>query len=199
METNGIPYKEKEHMPLDILTTADNVRVQGSLTVINDPAGNAGNVNIGGTLVVSGTTSFASSAVIGGAITASSGLAANGFIASGGTTPTASSQSASSASTPITMTSGIAVNGPNIVYVQASGTSTASILLTPTASTSTSGLFKDGAEITMINSSPSGSRLAIPSGNFGSFNVASIVVSEGRAMRFKYIAALQAWVPLQGA
>jgi hypothetical protein len=133
----------------------------------------------------------------------SSGLVVSGGlkydIVSGGTTPTASSQSASSANTPITMTSGVTTGGPNVIYVQASGTATASILLTPTSSASTSGLYQDGSEITVINSSPSGTRLAIPSGNFGSFNVASIVISEGRAVRFKYVAALQTWIPLVNA
>lgn len=196
-------------MPIDVLTNADNTRIQGSLTVINDPNGNAGNVNIQGTTVVSGTASFASglsasSASFGGLNSSfSAGLVVSGGIkydvVTGGMTPTASSQSASSANTPITMTSGITSGGPDVIFVQASGTSTASILLTPTGSASTSGLFQDGSEITIINSSPSGSRLAIPSGNFGSFNVASIVISEGRAVRFKYSATLQTWLPLQGA
>lgn len=129
-------------------------------------------------------------------------LSVNGMsnlgIISGGTTPTASSQSASSANTPITMTSGITAGGPSIIYVQASGTSTASILLTPTSSASTSGFFQDGAEVTIVNSCTSGSRLAIPSGNAGSYNTASLTISEGRAVRFKYLAALQSWIPLQG-
>lgn len=137
-----------------------------------------GNENVSGNLVVSG-------------------MQYPGVV-SGGTTPTASSQSASSANTPITMTSGLGSGGPNILYVQASGTSTASILLTPTSSASTSGFFQDGAEVTIINTCTSGSRLAIPSGNAGSYNVASLTISEGRAVRFKYIAALQSWIPIQG-
>ena len=196
-------------MPIDQLTNPDNTRIQGSLTVINDPQGNSGNVNIAGTLVTSGTASFASgftaSSISAGGLNSSfsAGLIVSGGlkydVVTGGTTPTASSQSASSANTPITMTSGLSSGGPNIIYVQASGTSTASILLTPTSSAATSGLYQDGSEITIINSSPSGSRLAIPSGNLGSTNVASLVISEGRAVRFKYIAALQTWIPLVGA
>ena len=45
-------------MPLDILTTADNVRVTGSMTVINDPQGNPGNVNIVGALTASGAVTL---------------------------------------------------------------------------------------------------------------------------------------------
>lgn len=185
-------------MPFDAFTNSDNFKVSGSMTVVDDPYGNSGNVNVAGTLNVTGTASL-------GGLNASftSGLRVSGGlrydVVSGGTTPTASSQSASSANTPITMTSGVTNGGPNIIYVQASGTSTASILLTPTSSASTSGLYQDGTEITIVNSSPSGSRLAIPSGNAGSFNVASLVISEGRAVRFKYIAALQTWIPLVGA
>lgn len=195
-------------MPVDAFTNADNFKVSGSMTIVDDPYGNSGNLNIAGTLVATGTASFASSvrassASFGGLNSSfSSGLIVSGGlrydVVSGGTTPTASSQSASSANTPITMTSGVTTGGPNIIYVQASGTSTASILLTPTSSASTSGLYQDGTEITIINSSPSGSRLAIPSGNAGSFNVASLVISEGRAVRFKYIAALQTWIPVVG-
>lgn len=122
-----------------------------------------------------------------------------GALAAGGTTPTASSQSASSANTPITMTSGIVAGGPNIIYVQPSGTSSASILLTPTSSASTSGIFQDGVEITLVCTAASASGVAIPSNNFGSFNVLSLSLNAGRAVRLKYIAALQTWIPLVNA
>lgn len=195
-------------MPLDQLTNADNTRIQGSLTVINDPQGNSGNVNIAGTLIATGTASFASgltaSSISAGGLNSSfsAGLVVSGGAkldyVSGFTTPTASSQSASSANTPITMTSGFTSGGPNYIFVQASGTATASILLTPTSSASTSGFFQDGVEVTIVNNSASGTNIAIPSGNFGSLTgtPASLAITAGHGVRFKYLAALQTWVPL---
>lgn len=195
-------------MPFDALTNPDNFRIQGSMTVINDPLGNAGNVNLAGTLVTSGTASFASaltaSSISAGGLNSSfsAGLTVSGgakidYI-SGFTTPSASSQSASSANTPITMTSGFTSGGPNYIYVQASGTATATILLTPTASSATSGFFQDGVEVTIVNNSASATNIAIPSGNFGSLTgtPASLAIAAGHGVRFKYLAALQTWVPL---
>lgn len=200
--TNGGIYLDNGSIISD--GASGNLQTSGSFS-----ASSGAKLGASGPLIVSGTASFASglsaSSISAGGLNSSfsAGLIVSGGVKydviSGGTTPTASSQSASSANTPITMTSGFSSGGPNIVYVQASGTSTASILLTPTSSASTSGQFQDGTEVTIINSSPSGSRLAIPSGNAGSYNVASLTISEGRAVRFKYIAALQSWIPLQGA
>ncbi len=42
-------------MPFDALTNADNFRILGSLTVVDDPNGNSGNANIKGTHTVSGS------------------------------------------------------------------------------------------------------------------------------------------------
>lgn len=49
---------EQGRMPYDALTNADNFRVMGSLTVVSDPAGNAGNVNIAGAATITGATSL---------------------------------------------------------------------------------------------------------------------------------------------
>lgn len=198
-------------MPFNAYTDPNNFAVTGSMTIIADPSavsGSGANLNIGGTLVATGTASFASgltaSSISAGGLNSSfsAGLVVSGGAkldyVSGFSIPTASSQSASSANTPITMTSGFSSGGPNYIFVAASGTATASILLTPTSSASTSGFFQDGVEVTLVNNSASGTNLAIPSGNFGSLTgtPASLAITAGHAVRFKYIAALQTWIPL---
>jgi hypothetical protein len=57
-------------MPIDILSNADNTRILGSLTVANDPQGNAGNVNIQGTATISGATTFVGATGLTGDLTA---------------------------------------------------------------------------------------------------------------------------------
>lgn len=182
-------------MPFDALTQADNFRVQGSMTVINDPAGNAGNVNIVGTLTASGSASF-------GGITGSfpSGASITGGlqydIVSGTLNAplTSTTQGLASGGT-ITMTSGL--QGGSTILASCSDTSETTIKLLPISSTSTSGQFQNGVEITVVNISASGTNIVIPSGSAGvSSTNAPISISAGHAVRFRYIAALQQWVPL---
>lgn len=225
-------------MPFDALSTADNFRIQGSLTVINDPNGNSGNVNITGTTTVSGTASFASNANFTGPVSVSgsasfasnanftgpvsvSGTLTAGSISAGGLnssftsgltitgnviydvhvggTPSVStsSQSVSTSGASITMTSGVA-SGQNVIFVSANST-TATCVLTPTASASTSGGFQNGAEITMINLAAAGSNVLLPSTSMGSLGVYNYTLSAGHGVTFKYISALQTWIPLASA
>lgn len=196
-------------MPFDVLTVPDNFRIQGSLTVIQDPGGNSGNVNIQGTLVTSGTASFASgltaSSISAGGLNSSftGGLTATGgliydFVSgsqNAGLSTTASSQSVSTSGALITMTSGLSAGTPHVIYVSAASTS-ATCTFTPTSSASTSGIFQNGVEITVVNLGVSGSRVVIPVSGAGSYNTDTIVISGGHAARFVYNAALQTWLPL---
>ncbi len=195
-------------MPIDVLSNADNTRIQGSLTVINDPSGNSGNVNIAGTLVTSGTASFASglsaSSISAGGLNSSftSGLTVTGGInydAHFGGTPSVStsSQSVSTSGAAITMTSGLA-SGQNVVFVSANST-TATCVLTPTASASTSGDFQNGLEITLINLAAAGSNVLLPSTSMGSLGIYNYTLSAGHGATFKYVSALQTWIPLASA
>lgn len=193
-------------MPFDAFTNADKFQVQGSLTVINDPNGNAGNVNIQGTAVVSGTASFASgltaSSISAGGLNSSftSGLTVSGGlnydVVTGGLPPTTtSSQSLSTSGVAITMTSGMSTGGPNVLYVSAAST-TATCVLTPTSSASTSGIYQNGLEVTLINLAASGSNILIPTSSAGNSQQAAITISAGRGQKFKYVSALQTWIPL---
>lgn len=205
-------------MPIDVLTNADNTRIQGSLTVINDPNGNAGNVNIAGTTTVSGTATFASNANFAGPVSVSGTLTAGSISAGGlnssftsgltvtgginydvhfGGTPavSTSSQSVSTSGASITMTS---ATSQNVVFVSANST-TATCVLTPTASASTSGNFQNGLEITLINLAAAGSNVLLPSTSMGSLGVYNYTLSAGHGVTFKYIAALQTWIPLASA
>jgi hypothetical protein len=195
-------------MPFDALTNADNFRIQGSLTVIPDPNGNSGNANIAGTLITSGTASFASglsaSSISAGGLNSSftSGLTVTGGInydAHYGGVPSVStsSQSVSTSGAAITMTSGLA-SGQNVVFVSANST-TATCVLTPTASASTSGDFQNGLEITLINLAAAGSNVLLPSTSMGSLGVYNYTLSAGHGVTFKYISALQTWIPLASA
>lgn len=195
-------------MPFNAFTNADNFQVSGSMTVVNDPAGNSGNVNIQGTLVTSGTASFASgltaSSISAGGLNSSftSGLTVTGGINwdthfGGVPAATTSSQSVSTSGATITMTTGMAA-GKNVVYVSAAST-TATCVLTPTASASTSGNFQDGVEATLINLAAAGSNILLPSTSMGSLGVYNYTLSAGHGVTFKYIAALQTWIPLTAA
>ena len=192
-------------MPFDALTNADNFRIQGSLTVISDPQGNPGNVNIQGTQVVSGTASFASgltaSSISAGGLNSSftSGLTASGglqydLISGSGNAPTtASSQSLSAASGVITMTSGIVSGtGPHVIYVSANTTTVSAVTLTPTSSASTSGAFQNGVEITVVNLAASGSRVNITAP--GSLTTDAILINGGQGRKFIYNASAQSWI-----
>ncbi len=78
-----------------------------------------------------------------------------------------------------------------IVPVSFTNTSTVSIGLIPTLSTSVS----DGAEVTILNISPSGTNLAIPSSLMGSISQAKVVTVSGMSgQRFVYSALLQTWL-----
>ena len=192
-------------MPFDALSNADNFRVSGSLTVINDPSGNSGNVNIQGTLVTTGTASFASgltaSSISAGGLNSSftSGLTVSGglnydVVTGGLPAATTSSQSLSTSGVAITMTSGMSTGGPHVLYVSAAST-TATCVLTPTSSASTSGIYQNGLEVTLVNIAGSGSNILIPTSSAGASQQAAITLSAGRACRFVYIAALQSWIP----
>jgi hypothetical protein len=189
-------------MPIDVLTNADNTRIQGSLTVVNDPYGNSGNVNIQGTHVVSGTASFASAVTISslsaGAITGI-GLVAGGFnydVVTGGLPATTTSSQSLSTGSQINMTSGIVSgSGVHVVYVSAAST-TATVALTPTSSASTSGLYQNGLEVVVINLAASGSNVLIPTSSAGIAQQNAVTISAGCGAQFKYIAALQTWIPL---
>lgn len=207
-------------MPFDALSTADNFRVMGSMTVVNDPNGNNGNVNIVGTTTVSGTASFASNANFTGPVSVSGTLTAGSISAGGlnssftsgltvtgginydahfGGVPTTStsSQSVSTSGATITMTTGLA-SGQNVVFVSAAST-TATCVLTPTASTATSGAFQDGTEITLLNLGAAGSNVLLPSTSMGSLGVYNYTLSAGHAVTFKYVRTLQTWFPLASA
>ena len=194
-------------MPYDAFTNSDNFQVAGSLTVVNDPNGNSGNVNIKGTIVTSGTASFASgltaSSISAGGLNSSftSGLTASGGLqydivsGSANAPTTASSQSLSAASGVITMTSGITSGtGPHVIYVSANSTTVSAVTLTPTASSATSGVFQNGTEITVVNLATSGSRVQITVP--GSLTTDTILISGGHAVRFIYNASCQTWIPL---
>jgi hypothetical protein len=193
-------------MPIDILTTADSVRVQGPLNIIPDPQGGLPNVNISGTLVVTGTASYASgvtisSASVGtivglttisGPMTISGGY--NYDVVTGGLPPaTASSQSLSTGSS-INMTSGVSVGGAHVIYVSANS-SAATVALTPTSSANTSGVYQNGLEVTVINLAATGSTVVIPSVSAGASAPFAVTISGGQAKKFIYIAALQSWIP----
>ena len=195
-------------MPFDALSNADNFRIQGSLTVINDPQGNSGNVNIAGTLITSGTASFASglsaSSISAGGLNSSftSGLTVTGGINydahyGGAPSVSTSSQSVSTSGAAITMTSGLA-SGQNVVFVSANST-TATCVLTPTASASTSGDFQNGLEITLVNLAAAGSNVLLPSTSMGSLGIYNYTLSAGHGVTFKYLSALQTWIPLASA
>lgn len=194
-------------MPIDVLTNADNTRIAGSLTVVNDPNGNSGNVNIAGTAVVSGSATLSSGASISSLTVGSfNGTIPGGASLSGGFTydfisgstnapTTASSQSLSAASGVITMTSGLtASTGPHVIYVSANSTTVSAVTLTPTSSASTSGVFQNGVEITVVNLAASGSRVNITAP--GSLTTDAILVSGGHSVRFVYNASCQTWIPL---
>jgi hypothetical protein len=188
-------------MPIDVLTNADNTRIAGSVTIVNDPYGNSGNLNVAGTHVVSGTASFASGVTISSMSAGSivgigsiQGAYAYDVITGGLPATTTSSQSLSTGSQ-INMTSGIVSgSGIHVVYVSAAST-TATVALTPTSSANTSGLFQNGMEVVVINLAASGSNVLIPTSSAGIAQQNAVTISAGCAAQFKYVAALQTWVP----
>lgn len=181
-------------MPIDILTNADNTRITGSMTVVNDPNGNAGNVNVAGTLVASGSCSL-------GGLSASftSGLSVAGAlnydVVTGGLPATTTSSQSLSTGSQINMTSGVSAGGAHVVYVSAAST-TATVALTPTSSASTSGVYQNGLEVTVINLAASGSNVLIPTSSAGNSQQNAVTISAGCAARFIYVAQLQTWIPI---
>jgi hypothetical protein len=188
-------------MPVDVLSYADNTRILGSLTVANDPAGNPGNVNVQGTHVVSGTASFASGVTISSlsAGTVSGvGTMSGGFtydVVTGGLPTTTTSSQSLSTGSQINMTSGVSAGGAHIVYVSAAST-TATVALTPTSSASTSGVYQNGLEVTVINLGASASNVLLPTSSAGIAQQVPVTITAGAGITFKYIAALQTWIPL---
>lgn len=177
-------------------SNADLFQVLGSMTVINNPQGNSGNVNIQGNLTASGTTSLATlSASLPSGMTLNGGLVYDLISGSTNAPTTASSQSLSAASGIITMTSGVTSGtGPHVIYVSANTTTVSAVTLSPTASASTSGAFQNGVEITVVNLAASGSRVQITVP--GSLTTDTILISGGHAVRFIYVASAQTWIPL---
>ncbi len=188
-------------MPLDVLTTADNVRIQGSLTIINDPNGNAGNVNIVGNTVVSGSVSALSGLAVSGTVTASnqfnalSGVSLTGGlqfdqIVGGPATATTISQLLSAASSTITMT-----GSGRVIFLNPTATQ-ATVLLTPTSSAAaTAATFTNGTEILLVNLHPSSATtITIPTSSAGPNNGSVITISGGNSAKLIYVAALQSWI-----
>ena len=179
------------------------------MTVINDPrnpTGSGGNLNIQGTLVTTGTASFASAMTVSsisagglnssftGGLTVSGGL--NYDVVTGGLpATTTSSQSLSTSGVAITMTSGMSSGGPHVLWVSA-GSTTATCVLTPTSSASTSGIYQNGLEVTLVNIAASGSNILIPTSSAGTAQQAAITISAGKGCRFIYSAAHQTWFPV---
>ncbi len=181
-------------MPFDALTNADNFRILGSLTVVNDPSGNSGNANIAGTTTVSG------SLVAGSALQVAGSALLNGDVKQGATAQFIATMPTGSATNQVqllgTSSAGISqtvtmTGSGRIVPISFTNTSTVSIGLIPTLSTSVS----DGAEVTILNISPSGTNLAIPSSLMGSISQAKVVTVSGMSgVRFVYSALLQTWL-----
>ncbi len=181
-------------MPFDALTNADNFRILGSLTVVDDPNGNSGNANIKGTHTVSG------SLIAGSALQVAGSALLNGDVKQGATAQFIATMPAGSATNQVqllgTSSAGISqtvtlTGSGRIVPVSFTNTSTVSIGLTPTLSTSVS----DGTEVTILNISPSGTNLAIPSSLMGSISQAKVVTVSGMSgQRFVYSALLQTWL-----
>ncbi len=181
-------------MPFDALSNADNFRILGSLTVVDDPNGNSGNANIKGTHTVSG------SLVAGSALQVAGSALLNGDLKQGATAQFIATMPAGSATNQVqllgTSSAGISqtitmTGSGRIVPVSFTNTSTVSIGLTPTLSTSVS----DGAEVTILNISPSGTNLAIPSSLMGSISQAKVVTISGMSgQRLVYSGLLQTWL-----
>ena len=190
-------------MPIDVLSNADNTRIQGSLTVVADPLGNAGNVNVAGTLTASGATVIGSNLTVSGTATVTgstvlgSNLTVSGTVTVTGSTVLGSNLVVSgteSVTGSMIAGSDLKISG-NLLSPMPAGsatnTSTVSIGLIPTLSTSVS----DGAEVTILNISPSGTNLAIPSSLQGSISGAAVItVSAMQGARFVYSALLQTWL-----
>ncbi len=194
-------------MPLDVLTTADNVRVQGSLTVINDPQGNAGNVNIVGNVTASGSLSALSGVAISGNVTLTNNLTVSGSVGAlsgisltsglqfdqvvgGPATATTISQLLSAASSTITMT-----GSGRVIFLNPTATQ-ATVLLTPTSSAAaTAATFTNGTEILLVNLHPSSATtITIPTSSAGPNNGSVITISGGNSAKLIYVAALQSWI-----
>jgi len=182
-------------MPLDVLTTADNVRIQGSLTVINDPQGNAGNVNIVGSVTASGSLVAASNLTVSGSLAALSGISlTSGLqfdqVVGGPATATTISQLLSAASSTITMT-----GSGRVIFLNPTATQ-ATVLLTPTSSAAaTAATFTNGTEILLVNLHPSSATtITIPTSSAGPNNGSVITISGGNSAKLIYVAALQSWI-----
>ena len=70
-------------MPLDVLTTADNVRVQGPLNIINDPTSGGStnaNLNVAGNVTATGSVSALSGLSVSGAVTATNNVTVSGSL-----------------------------------------------------------------------------------------------------------------------
>ena len=203
-------------MPLDVLTTADNVRVQGPLNIINDPTSGGStnaNLNVAGNITATGSVSALSGLSVSGAITATnnaffvanvtvtgseqvqsgmqitSGLQYDTIIG-GPATATTISQLLSAASSTITMT-----GSGRVIFLNPTATESTCIL-TPTGSSSaTSPSFTNGMEVLLVNLHPSSaSTITIPTGSAGPNNGSVITISGGNAARLIYVSALQSWI-----
>lgn len=177
-------------MPIDAFTYPDLTNIVGSMTVVNDPRGNNGNVNIQGTLTASGSASF-------GGITGTfaSGVSLSGGLQydeiSGSIPATTSTQALASGGT-ITLT-----GSGRILRISCSDTSESTLKVTPTASSLTgTSNFANGVEVTVVNVSASGTNAVIPSASLGAGGFsANCTISAGCAVRLMYVADI-GWVHL---
>ena len=184
-------------MPFDALSVPDNFRVQGSLTVINDPNGNSGNVNVAGSVTASGAVTMASGLTVSGAAnlaggaSVTSGLSYDTFIGGPPTTSTITQQLGGTTST-VTMT-----GSGRVIFLNPTATMSTAIL-TPTGSTSaTSVSYTNGMEVVLVNTNPaSASTITIPSASWGALGGAAITISGGQAARLQYCTALASWIHL---
>ena len=162
-----------------ITTHGSNLVVSGTVTV-------TGSTVLGSSLVVSGTESVTGSLLAGSDMKISGQLLSPMPQGSASNNVQLLGTSSAGVSQTITMT-----GSGRIIPVSFTNTSTISIGLTPTLSTSVS----DGAEITILNISPSGTNLVVPSSLQGSISGAAIVtVSAMQGARFVYSALLQSWL-----
>ncbi len=192
---------------MNVFTQPDKTIIEGSVSIIADPTGiNSPNLNVAGTIIATGTASFASGVTVSslsaggwnasftGGATVQGGL--NYDVVTGGLPATTTSSQSLSTGSQINMTSGVSAAGAHVVYVSAAST-TATVALTPTSSASTSGVFQNGLEVTVINLAASGSNVLIPTSSAGASQQNAVTISAGCAARFIYVAQLQTWIPMK--
>lgn len=165
-------------MPIDVLTTPDSTRIQGAVTIINDPNGN------NGTLTVAGLTTVSSGLLV------TSGLFYDMLIG-GLPAATTNSQQISGTNSTITMTS-----QGRIIFLGPVGATNSVCVLSPTGSASATNIsFTNGMDVVLVNVNPTLSNvITIPSGSTGVTPGPAVAISGGQAARFIWVSALSSWV-----